>query len=155
MFRHSWTQVWCSGGATTTVRRQPEGVTVARQSVQPVVHRGLHQRLHGPHDILATDRERRGRGVQHVDQPSGVYTPATGHNGRTLPVRRTRAQAGLGDHAPERVVDVDQQSSVGRPGGSAGAHLHTGSRHARQTGQTFTSGMEKYQYQYYLLTNVY
>lgn len=93
VLRRAGPQIRRAGRATAPVVHQLEGVPVAPEPVQPVVHRRAVQRLRGADDVRGTGREHRVRRVQHLGQPSGVHSAATGHHARVLRVRRTRAQA--------------------------------------------------------------
>jgi len=140
VFRDARPQVRDAGGATAAVRRQSQGVAVARQPVRDGVRGRFHGPLRGADDVRATRQERRGRPVQHVGDPTAVHAPAAGHHGRALCVRGPREPARPGDDAPERVAHVGQQPPDYRPGRALRAQLRAGGRHAHETGRTAARG---------------
>jgi len=87
VFRDARPQVRDAGGAAAAVRRQPQGVAVARQPVRDSVRGRFHGPLRGADDVRATRQERRGHPVQHVGDPTAVHASAAGHHERALSVR--------------------------------------------------------------------
>lgn len=142
VLRRAGPQVRRPRGANTAVVVQRAGVAVARATVRPVVHTGVHRFLpFGGHDVPAAGREHRERVQQHVAGAALLLAATTGADGQTLRLLRPRATASAPRLAAKRFADSSEQSSCHRIPGSDRAEFRVRGRHALRSRETVTRGL--------------